>query len=421
MYEESEKPVDTVKIQLTQFLSDGEPIMFSPEQVEEARRRFGNVSIDKVYLGVKLDSDAQLDTYRALQDKPATVDVSVSQICFKYRDDALDSIMSWDDLATAIKNGSTGRYGCALVELAPEPEQVVYKSWNDRGDGVKNPERKLIASSSKEVLLSGTIKTIKCIVFEKLDTTNWKQEIKKLVTQPEEIANRFLRVWCNDKLDAKEYYPFAKALIKSICTDESKTINCIIELNSNESIIPFEQAASIPPIENTLMKYLVFDKDSIRFEKDNNRMGVSHDLIKKTFAKNYGFAIRGMKDIIQDIGKIKIRADLAESTLYINNNTDAATLNNLFFLAQVLDIVPDQVRKRFFTSMFGKNMIKQSRDIIESLAEADVEKTYKLSDIIGANGELLEYTNDKNRYFKILANRFRSNRILSSELSKIRG
>lgn len=421
MNEASTKPPDEVKIQLTQFLSDNEPIVFSAEQVEECKRRFGNVAVAKAYLGVKIGSDTDLATYRALQETPSTVDVTVASTCFKWLENAIEDVMSYDDLAEAVKNGSTGRYGCAIVTLEPEPEQVIYKSWNDRGDGVKNPERKLLSSPNGEVLLSGSVKVTECIVFEKLTTSNWKAEIKKLVSIPEEISNSFLRNWTKDKLDSKEYYPFAKSLIKSLCTDESKTLECISELNSNESIIPFTEAASIHPIEDVLIKYLVFDKDSIRFQKDNIRLGVTHELIKKTFEKNYTFAIRGMKELMSEVGNIKLSIDTNDSELLINGNVDESIINNLFFLGQVLEIVPPQVRSRFFSSTFGKNMIRQSRDAIESIVDTKSDISYTLASIIGNNGELLEFTNDTNRYFKILANHFRGNRVVSSELNKIRG
>lgn len=265
-------------------------LRWSPEDVDRARDMFGRVDVGEVYRGMKIQTNQQLQEIKRLSEQGGFVDMQLESATPHWSTAAsfANYVKSYNELTTmralntAIKNGSAGAFGTAILTLVPTREQVIVKTYTTSNETKQNPNwRRPTQSAENEVILNGSIRCVAASIIPPLTKSNWKETLMSTVTSVRQIQDwSLLDQW----LDANNIpRSDVEAVAHQIWAKVIRTSKDLVDALNCSRLNPASYIERQPKLMKWLAKNIVHQNNQFYVELDRNRIRIT---------KNTGLANR---------------------------------------------------------------------------------------------------------------------------------
>ena len=244
------------------------PLRWSEDDTNEARSIYGNIPVGIVYRGVRINSEAALQQLKALQGGGMLAmelgsasphwDTAVS---FANYVKSYDELTMMRMLSSAVKNGSAGAYGVAVITLAPTPDQVIVKTYRTGNEHQYNPNWKAPEESAEsEVILSGNIKVTDVQIIPPINKENWKEVLFNTIDSIEVLASwQLLDQWFpQHNISSEEQSAFAMKLWPKLIRSNDDLVRSL----SVRRLSPIPYIKSQPKLVRWLVAHISKDESA---------------------------------------------------------------------------------------------------------------------------------------------------------------
>lgn len=199
------------------------------EEIPIIQAQYGNVPVGTVYWGTKIHTREQLEKFRSLSGSTITVktisaspDLSVAESYSQYHR-SYDNASAMREYVAALRAGSAGQYGTAILTLKPHPDNVVAKMYQE---GNEPSTWRYFSAPEREVILTGTIPVVDVSIMEPLTLENYREVISHLPSWENDFVKKWLDYWkipIEDRVEmihqaTERYSPVEKARLLNLDT-----------------------------------------------------------------------------------------------------------------------------------------------------------------------------------------------------------
>lgn len=324
---EENKDLRGIEKDLANWSRNEIPLKWNEEEINKAKKLYGDISVGIVYRGAKIHTQESYDFYQSIKDGgyidcnlvSSTPDKEIA-LSFAQYIKSYDELTLMYALKTTLERGSAGAYGSVLLTLKPDPENVV-AIINFEPEELKDhpSKRSFNRGAEPEVILHGKVKVLKAEIFDPLTEENYYQVFK--ILEPNQLNNDFIFNWLKHKKikESGKYKEISKMLIEKYSRNEKDLIELlksmsktsfILDVNDildNDKIIKYilNHSKLIPRNEEG---WFVFDFPDEELNKIFNIPESFKKLIVQKYSKN---VIKYMTElmnsfIVKDIGFSKM-------------------------------------------------------------------------------------------------------------------
>lgn len=260
------------------------PLGWDTHEIDQARQQFGGVDVGRVYRGIKIHSAEQLQEVTQLSEGGGYVDMRLESASPEWGTAAsfANYVKSYDELTMmrelnrAIKNGSAGAFGTAILTLEPSANQVIVKTYTSGNEIQHNPNwRAPERSAEAEVILYGKIKCVGASIIPPLTKANWKETLLTTIKSVQQIADwSLLDQWLDangvtrDELSEVSNKVWAKVI---------RTERDLIDAMNCSRLHPVDYIKSQPKLMKWLTKHLVRDNNQFYVDLDGERIQITRN------------------------------------------------------------------------------------------------------------------------------------------------
>jgi len=240
------------------------PLPWKTSDIEKCKEMYGNVNVGTVYRGAKINTEDELEMYHNAK-KTGYIDLHLvsstpekeTAKSFAFYIKSYDELTMLKMLVAAVKNGSAGKYGSVLLELEPNNDNVIFKTYRE-GNERKDWEPTKCAAES-EVLLNGKVKVKSIEIFEPLTKENWEDVIMRSSTSLESLKNDFIKRWINENnISRDKFFELSKKIAKNVILSE-EDVYFVIK-NQNYIWLDKEVWLNLEVTKNFAQKYFNYDE-----------------------------------------------------------------------------------------------------------------------------------------------------------------
>lgn len=300
------------------------PLRWDSAEKTEAQSIFGNVKVGRVFRGIKIHSEEALQKIQQFAKSGGVIRMNLESatpewgtaVSFANYVKSYDELTMMRELSRAVRQGSAGAFGVAILTLAPTPDQVIVKTYGSTGEG--NPNwRAPQQSAESEVILDGDIKVTNAVIIPPLTVANWKEILLSTVHSATQVNDwHLLDQWfTTHKIPSGEIHAVAKQMWANII----KTNDDLVEALNCDRLYPYEYIESQPKLMNWLTKHIVKVPG-----RDERYFGfaASYDGKQVNITNNRRLVFNAWLKGHQDVGGVKTRnadivfGQIAESIQY---------------------------------------------------------------------------------------------------------
>lgn len=272
---------DGIDRDIYNWMRNEQHLTWDDHEVDEARSKYGNVSVGTVYRGMKINNKRTLELLETIkQNGHGTVRLnldSASKNHYEAMSFALyvksydEMTMMWE-LSDAMKRGSAGLFGTALLTLTPTPDQVIVKTYSDGTETTDNPLwQQPPQPYEQEIILKGDIPVSAVEIFYPLTRDNWRDTLRKQLTDISNLSsNPFISRWLAEKVPSEEVSEFGRELLTSLI----KTDDDVFTLLTKGSIFSDDVLWLVPQVNKFARTYMDTDTGEIMYH--GTKIHVSH-------------------------------------------------------------------------------------------------------------------------------------------------
>lgn len=260
------------------------PLSWGSNKIDQARRWFGGVSVGKVYRGIKINSAEELQEVNQLATGGGVVDMQLESASPDWSTAAsfANYVKSYDELtmmralSAAVKNGSAGSFGTAILTLEPTPEQVIVKTYSTGSETEQNPNwRAPKRSAESEVILYGNIRCIAAAIIPPLTKANWKETLLSTVKTVQQIEDwSLLDQWLAQNNISKDEL---NDVSQQIWANVIKTDKDLVDAINTSRLYPATYIQTQPKLMRWLTKHVIRDGNQFYVELDGNRIRITNN------------------------------------------------------------------------------------------------------------------------------------------------
>lgn len=320
-YDQCDKYNDAIDRDICNWVRNEKRITWNSADRERCKNKYGNVKVGTVFRGIRIDSKDDYEMYKKIEKNGGVIDLYYASASpseseaksFAFYVKSYDEMTMMYMLKNAMESGSAGRYGSALLELEPAPDQVIFKNWADgyeRKDWDRPP-----AAAEAEALLYGKVKVKKCKIYEKLNAENFETILDSMITSVDDLDNDFVNRWMRDRTNLKKIGGEEKLkkiawkiFDKILKTDDD--INTLFK--SHASMFTPAELYNHPKIEKFVVKYMILDDTfKIVYKKDTHYIP-NNDYYLEEFAHDSKI----IKQIVDTLKPLELNVKLKSRTIY---------------------------------------------------------------------------------------------------------
>ena len=358
---------------IVNWIRNEEKIHWNELQTNEAREKYGNIDVQDVYRGLKINDPELLHKLENPQGQTlhmhfdsATPDYHEAESFAMYVKSYNEMTMMYG-LKSALKKGSAGQYGTAVVKLKPTKEQVIVKTYKTDDELKSNPKWKLPPGGlERELILLGDIEIESVKIFYPLTRETWQETLLNQIHTVKDLKNDFNERWIREvKIPEQELQEFALKLFPRILKSETD----VVELLQCFTFIPKSVVYECPAVQKFIKKNINKANGQVIFQ--NKKIHIPMDVLKKFLTA---------KDLVQSLIQALNDCTFRPGKRHFDCNDE------LYHVMNVLRMYPNLVRKVQDHPIFKEvqSYLNPIFDQILTTNETNVKDEYSYMDIIYA-------------------------------------
>lgn len=253
------------------YALDERPLFWSDEEMDECRALYGGQNIGTAYHGNRIKTADQLKTLETIKAKldsgqRASYRMGLKSVSPDYNTalsfalyvKSYDTGVMLQQLAAAMKQGSSGAYGAFVITVEPKPEQVILCAYRKLG-------HKLTSTAEEEAIVNGEIEVTNIEIYYPLQKDNYLEHLEQL--SPFALFNDFYASWMKSNKIPRPDAHYITAILNKLKT-EDEAVKFMIGSTKAPFVfgqLQLDEFLSVP-IFQSLLKYVKFDKTYFTFQ-----------------------------------------------------------------------------------------------------------------------------------------------------------
>jgi len=264
---------DGLEQDICNWIRNEQHLFWSDSEIEQARNLYGNVPVGTVWRGIRIDSEEELAQLEKIRDEGGSVELRLASssgdrgeaASFSMYVKSYDEMTMMSELRAALKRGSAGLHGGALLTLRPTPDQVIVKTYEDGNEHEHNPHYRRPYGLEQEAILHGDVEVEKIDIFYPLTAETWQTTLMGQIGKFEDFSNAFLRSWLNRAIEREIIQPedieqFGNAILPKLLQTDDDVAELIL---LGGAIFSEEYVYGRPEVQSLIKRHFSEEQQNI--------------------------------------------------------------------------------------------------------------------------------------------------------------